>query len=199
MTPWSPSFLADLSLASRAFAFAAAVHEGQRRAVDDAPFLVHPLEVAMLLTNRGEPDAVIAAALLHDALEDADVPPDEVERRFGTDVRSLVEALSDDPSIEDYAERKRALRDQVAASGTTAMTIYAADKVCKVRELRAQAGRDPRRYGPGTEDAHAAARIAHYQASLLMLESVLGQHPLVRQLRFELEAHDHFSPPSGPA
>jgi (p)ppGpp synthase/HD superfamily hydrolase len=197
MTPRSPSFLADLPIALRAFEFAADAHDGQRRTVDDAPFLVHPLEVAVLLANRGLPDAVVAAALLHDSLEDADVPSEEVERHFGSEVRQLVEVLTDDPSIPDYADRKAALREQVGAAGETAMLVYAADKVCKVRELRAQTGHDPQRFGPATDDPHATARIEHYVASLLMLERELGEHPLVRQLRFELEVHDCFSPVPG--
>lgn len=155
----APSLLADLPLALRAFEFAAEAHEGQRRAVDDAPFLVHPLEVAVLLANRDLPDTVIAAALLHDSLEDTDVPPAEVGRRFGSEVRHLVEVLSDDPAIHGYADRKAALREQVSAAGETAMLVYAADKVCKVRELRAQTGTDPRRFGPETDDPHATARI----------------------------------------
>lgn len=193
MTDWAPTFLSEFPIASRAFRFAEQAHGGQHR-FDDAPFLVHPLEVAVLLANRGQPDEVIAAALLHDALEDAGVPPGEVEHRFGRAVRDLVEALSDDPAIEAYAARKAAVRAQVAQAGERAMLIYAADKVCKVRELRAQTGGDPERFGPFTDDVAARARIEHYRASLQMLEDGLGAHPLVRQLRFELEMHACLSP-----
>ena len=185
---WTPSFLADFPRAADALRFASQAHGEQRRAVDNAPFLVHPLEVAMLLANRGASEDVISAAILHDAIEDAGVPAAEVERRFGAAIARLVQDVSEERSIADYAARKAALRRQVAAAGEEAALIFAADNVCKVRELRAQTGGDPARFGPASADPATRARIEHYRRSLEMLETVLPAHPLVRQLRFELEA-----------
>ena len=194
MTDWAPSFVQGRPLVEDALRFAPAVHSDQRRAVDDAPFVVHPLEVAMLLSNRGHPDEVVVAGLLHDAVEQTAIGLPEVTRRFGTQVAELVAALSDDPSIADYSERKEDLRRRVAAAGPAAAAVYAADKVCKVRELRAQAGREPQRFGPGSDEESTRRRIAHYVESLRMLEAVAPREPLVAQLRFELEVHRCLSP-----
>src|SRR5687768_4470573 len=108
-----PPFIEALPVTARAFEFAVARHEGQRRDSDAAPFILHPLEVAFLLRNRGCDDEVVAAGLLHDAVEDTDTTTEELLERFGSRVCGLVAALSDDPSIEDYAGRKAALRKQV--------------------------------------------------------------------------------------
>jgi hypothetical protein len=67
--------------------------------------------------------------------------------------------------------------------------------VAKVRELRAQLGRDPGLLE--ADDAGARRRLAHYEDSLDMLEQVTPEHPLVRQLRFELEAIRAMPPGSG--
>src|SRR5947209_3185743 len=95
------SFVRGLPLTQRAIAFARAHHGGQRRAADGASFLVHPLEVASLLERSRYPDHVVAAAVLHDVLEDTDAERAELEARFGSEVAELVSVVSDDPSIED--------------------------------------------------------------------------------------------------
>jgi (p)ppGpp synthase/HD superfamily hydrolase len=146
----------------------------------------------MLLHNRGFDDEVVAAGLLHDAIEDTDATAGELSRRFGARVGGLVAALSDDPSIEDRRARKAALRDQVAAAGSDARAIFAADKVAKARELRATLTRDR----TAAADPATAIRLEHYQKSLEMLEIRAPDLPLVRQLRFELWALRELPPQS---
>jgi (p)ppGpp synthase/HD superfamily hydrolase len=186
----SPPFIEALPVTARAFEFAVARHEGQRRESDLAPFILHPLEVAVLLRNRGYEDEVIAAGLLHDAIEDTDATTEELREHFGARVCELVAALSDDESIEDYEDRKRALRDQVERAGPDAAAVYAADKVAKARELRATLTRDPN----AGDDEHVQRRLRHYEASLGMLERTLEDHPLARQLKFELWALRNLPP-----
>ena len=179
-----PPFVSELAVTRAAYEYAAALHAGQRRDSDFAPFILHPLEVAVLLHNRGFDDEVVAAGLLHDAIEDTDATADDLRGRFGDRVATLVTQLSDDPSIADRAERKRLLRDQVAAAGRDAQAIFAADKVAKARELRATATRNPGAFA----DPAIRARLEHYRKSLHMLENAVPDLPLVRQLRFELWA-----------
>jgi (p)ppGpp synthase/HD superfamily hydrolase len=172
-----------LPLAQEAVDFARARHEGQRRDADDAPFVVHPLEVAILLRDAGYPDYVVATGALHEVLEDTDVDKGELEERFGPDVAELVDALTDDPSIEDQQERRAALRLQVAEAGEAAAAVFAADKVSKARELRMKADR-------GQLDDEDGAKLEHYRESLEMLEEALPGSELVDRLRAELEALD---------
>jgi (p)ppGpp synthase/HD superfamily hydrolase len=191
----TPTFLRDLPLASAALRAAAELHRGQRREVDDAPFVVHPLEVASLLYNMGYPDVVIAAGILHDTVEDTAAGIDDIERRFGEDVAALVRVMTEDPGIDAYRARKAALRQQIADFGPDATAVYAADKVAKVRELRAQGTCDP---DVLAEDNTATSeKLAHYLASLEMLEEITPDDPLVRQLRFELETLQALPPRSG--
>ena len=168
-------------LTRAALAFAEGRHSGQTRDVYEIPFVTHPVEVACLLHEAGCSDEVVAAGVLHDVLEDTNAERADLESRFGTAVAWLVSAVSDDPSIEDRAERKAALRLQVAEAGESAAAIFAADKVSKARELRVRVSRN------GLEDGDRS-RVDHYEQSLAMLAELIPGHRLVDQLRFELRA-----------
>src|SRR5918999_5445022 len=171
---------AQLPLAQSAIDFARSRHAGQRRDADDAPFVVHPLEGATLLRDAGYPDHVVATGALHEILEDTDADKPELEQRFGPKVAELVDALTDDPSIEDEQERRAALRLQVAEAGETAAAVFAADKVSKTRELRMKAE-------SGSLGDESRAKLEHYLESLDMLEQALPGSELVSRLRSELD------------
>jgi (p)ppGpp synthase/HD superfamily hydrolase len=181
-----PSFVDELPITRTALAFAVDRHHGQRREADRAPFILHPLEVAQLLRNRGCPDHVVAAGVLHDVIEDADVDGAELAEHFGAEVARLVCAVSEPPGGGDYVQRKARLREAVAAADEDAGLIYAADKVAKTRELR---------IGLAGGAEATPEKLEHYWASLRLLEGKLGEHPLVRQLRFELETLELLPPP----
>jgi (p)ppGpp synthase/HD superfamily hydrolase len=174
-------FVERSPLTRDALAFAANCHEGQTRDSDDAPFVTHPMEVACLLHEAGYSDEVVAAGVLHDVIENTPAELDDLEQRFGAEVARLVAAVSDDPSIEDDARRKAALREQVARAGDCAVAVFAADKVSKARELRIRAG-------DGRFQRKDDTRIEHYQASLEMLDELMPGHQLVDRLRAELDA-----------
>jgi (p)ppGpp synthase/HD superfamily hydrolase len=181
--PDYPTFVRSLPITEAALEFAASRHAGQRRDADNAPFILHPLEVAHLLQGRDYPDHVIAAGVLHDLLEDTDVSEAELAERFGPEVAQLVVAVSEPDGDGSYAERKARLREEVAGASTDAAAVFAADKVAKAREFRLGLVS----HG-GRADAIDRDKLDHYWQCLELLERRLGPQPLVRQLRFELEA-----------
>ena len=138
-----------------------------------------------LLHNTGHREPVVAAGILHDTVEDAEASVQEINQRFGAEIAQLVAAMTEDASIEEFAARKAALRKQIVDAGPDATSVYAADKVTKVRELR---GRLAAHAELLETHARERERLDHYNESLVMLEQVTPGHPLVRQLKFELEA-----------
>jgi GTP pyrophosphokinase len=83
----------DRELLSRAFRFAAAAHEGQQRRSGEA-FIRHPWGAAKILAELRQDEQTIAAALLHDVVEDTDTEIDEVRNEFGDEIAQLVEGVT---------------------------------------------------------------------------------------------------------
>jgi (p)ppGpp synthase/HD superfamily hydrolase len=183
------SFLAQLPLTRAATAYASDRHAGQRRAADGALFMLHPLEVASLLERSSYPDHVVAAAVLHDVLEDTSTERSDLEARFGPEVADLVALVSDDPSIEDEERRKDEVRERVRRAGGYGPVVYAADKVSKVRELRTE-------MTLGLPPEQAERKLRRHRKSLEMLEQTIPGSRLLELLRFELEALETLPPAS---
>jgi (p)ppGpp synthase/HD superfamily hydrolase len=185
-----PPFVGDRPVVREAMHWAEDRHSGDRRDVDSAPFILHPLEVAALLSGRGYDEEVVSAGLLHDVVERSDADVEAVRERFGDRVAGIVAAVTEDDGIADYGSRKAALRDQVMHAGADAQAVYAADKLAKARELRAHAGRA----GSSLADPALSRRLEHYEESLEMLQRAGAAAPLVQQLAFELWALRNLPP-----
>ena len=181
------TFLGHVPLTRAAVEFALDRHAGQRRSSDNAAFILHTLEVASLLDRSGYPDRVLAAAVLHDVIERADVEHSELEARFGREIAELVSAVSTDPAIEREEDQKGELRERVRRVGGEALAVYAADKISKVRELRMLQAR-------GAPSEEIGVKLARHRRSLEMLDGAMPGSRLIEVLRFELEALEEFPP-----
>jgi (p)ppGpp synthase/HD superfamily hydrolase len=126
----------ESDLATAALRFARRVHLGQYRKQTYEQFIEHPIAVARLLSDAGADDRMLAAAYLHDVVEKTSVEHAEIDQRFGPAIGAIVVALTDDPAVDSYAERKRALRRQVLNGGRGAVLIYAADRLANMRDWR---------------------------------------------------------------
>jgi (p)ppGpp synthase/HD superfamily hydrolase len=125
-------------LIREALATATQAHAGQiRNGAGGIPYIEHPKAVAELLAEHGWTEEVLAAALLHDVIEDSEMTLDDLEGKFGDPVTALVGALSDNETIADWIERKREHRERVSTAGPEALAIYGADKLTNARALRA--------------------------------------------------------------
>lgn len=186
-----PSFAQNLPVTRSAIAFAQEHHGAQRRSGDRAPFLMHLLEVASYLKLSNYPDHVVAAAVLHDVLEDTDVDRAQLESQFGREVSELVALVSDDPGIKDEEQRKDVVRDRVRHAGGYALVVYAADKVSKARELRMLLASE-------MDPDEATVKLRRYRKSLEMLEQTIPGNRVVELLRFELEALESLPPERAP-
>ncbi len=136
-TPRIEATAARSPLVREAAEVAAEAHAGQiRNGSGGMPYIEHPRAVAERLAEHGFDDEVLAAALLHDVVEDSDLTVERLRERFGDRVADLVAALSDDESIDHYRQRKQEHRRRVAAADGDALAIYGADKLTNVSTLR---------------------------------------------------------------
>jgi guanosine-3',5'-bis(diphosphate) 3'-pyrophosphohydrolase len=112
-------------------------HAGQvRNGSGGMAYIEHPQAVAELLAAHGYGEQVLAAALLHDVVEDSEITVAELEQLFGPEVAGMVATLSDDESIESYRERKNEHRQRVAGVDGELLAVYAADKLTNIATLR---------------------------------------------------------------
>ena len=119
--------------------FAAQKHSKQRRKnVDASPYINHPIEVAMHLSRVGNIDDedVLAAALLHDTVEDTQTTKEEIVAEFGERVAHLVLECTDDKGLAK-TERKRLQIVNAPHKSPGAKMIKISDKTCNLRSILA--------------------------------------------------------------
>jgi len=124
-----------------AYAFAAKAHEGMVRKGTALPYIVHPMETAELVAQLTDDVKVIAAAVLHDVIEDCGVTKDKLELIFGRRVAQLVADESEDkrPHMSKEASWKIRKEETLAhiASGSRQQRIIAmCDKISNLRSTR---------------------------------------------------------------
>ena len=127
------------NIVERARVFATAAHAavGQTRKYTGEPYVVHPIEVSELVASVNGTEAMVAAALLHDVLEDTEVTVDLLEEQFGSKVADLVLWLTDISRPEDgnRSARKALDRQHSAVAPAAAQTIKVADLISNTRSI----------------------------------------------------------------
>jgi GTP pyrophosphokinase len=177
----------ESELATTALRFARRAHLGQHRKQTHEQFVEHPIAVARLLSEAGFDGPMLAAAYLHDVVEKTGVQLDEIQSRFGPEVASTVDSLSENPELSDYGERKRALRRQVLAAGRTPTIIYAADRVANMRDWGRVAPEDRREIGSRL-DTTLEERLELWDEDLEELNAIDPGLPFLAELEIELRA-----------
>lgn len=126
-----------IGLVFRALDFAAKKHENQRRKdAAGTPYINHPIAVARTLLDVGGIDdpAMLAAALLHDTVEDTNTTFEELRLEFGADVESLVREMTDDKSLPKQV-RKELQVEHADGLSTAAKQLKLCDKICNVLDV----------------------------------------------------------------
>ena len=177
-----------MNLLLDALAFAAAKHRNQRRKdVDASPYINHPIALARVLSVEAgiHDETVIAAALLHDTIEDTETTYDELLARFGPAVASIVAEVTDDQNLAK-AERKALQVAHAPHMSQGAKWVKLADKTCNLRDVASAppAGWPLRR------------RQAYFDWAKAVIDGVRGTHP---QLEALFDTAYAARPSSGPA
>ncbi len=154
----------------RAFQFAHDLHRGQVRASGEA-YIIHPIQVATMLRElAGDDPAMIAAGFLHDLLEDTEITPEEMENRFGAEVRHLVEGVTklSKFSFESKTERQAESFRRMflaMAQDIRVIVVKLADRLHNMRTLEYLSPEKQRRIARETMDIFAplANRLGIWQ------------------------------------
>jgi len=133
-----------MSIVSQALVFATEHHQHQHRKGTKIPYMAHLLNVCKLLAENDCSDEILAAALLHDVVEDTDVTIEEVEEKFGLQVAELVRGATELDKLEKKAiekesswqERKEHTIHFLEHEATTdQLLVSAADKLDNLRSI----------------------------------------------------------------
>jgi guanosine-3',5'-bis(diphosphate) 3'-pyrophosphohydrolase len=119
-----------------ALAWAAECHAGQYRGDGVTPYIKHPIEVVQILVAAGidNPD-LLAAAALHDVVEDCGVTYAQIEDRFGVSVAYLVNQLTKDSTLSKFPRRVNYV-SRLSRAGAGVQTIKIADMISNVRDMK---------------------------------------------------------------
>ena len=130
-----------MELVSEAIAFAVIAHDGMRRKKSNAPYILHPMEAAVIVGTMTDDQNLIAAAALHDVVEDADIRIEEIEEKFGKRVRELVASETEDkraelPPSETWRIRKEeSLTALKNTDDIDVLMVWLGDKLANMRSI----------------------------------------------------------------
>ena len=131
----------DHTLFNEALAFALKAHDGVSRKTRNIPFLLHPMEVAAIAATITEDSEVLAAALLHDTVEDAGVDIEEIRERFGEKVAFLVASETENkhrellPEDSWYMRKKESLDRLKELDDRDVKILWLSDKLSNLRSF----------------------------------------------------------------
>lgn len=126
-----------MDLIIRAAQYAAQKHAGQKRKFNDRPYISHPIRVAgRVMTHEMATKELVAAAFLHDVVEDCNVPLSEIGNFFGQLVMWYVDELTNDKDVKgNRAERKRANREKIKGIRTESKLVKLIDRIDNLYEM----------------------------------------------------------------
>jgi (p)ppGpp synthase/HD superfamily hydrolase len=178
MGAYSERYDAALTLAARA-------HRSQTRKGSDIPYIVHPVHVSVILLRYGFAEDVVIAGLLHDVVEDQDVPLDEIEAEFGPPVAEMVAVLTEKKKEgglpRPWEMRKEEALEEARQASIEAVAVKAADVLHSTRSMAA----DLRREGASMWNSFSrgpAKSLWYYQSVAEIVHERLGEHPLALEL-----------------
>lgn len=129
-----------MTILDKAITFAVQAHSGTTRKGTQTPYIVHPMEAAAIASSMTDDVEVIAAAVLHDVVEDTPYTQTEVEEHFGKRIASLVASNSEDkredrPAAETWKERKQETIDHLMTASREEKILALSDKLSNLRSI----------------------------------------------------------------
>lgn len=113
-------------------------HSTQKRKGTELPYIIHPMEVGIILAENGASHDVIIAGILHDTIEDTELSKEDIGRMFGTNIMELVvgasESNRDVPGVA-WEERKQHTINYLKAADKEVQMIACADKLSNIRSI----------------------------------------------------------------
>ena len=180
-----------ISLIEKAIRIATEAHSGQMRKADGMAYITHPIAVALKLAKHGFSDIVIAAALVHDVLEDTDYPVNKFKKELGDEVFEIVKAVSNDKSLE-WEEKKIKYIENIRKGPEEAKVVAVADKIHNIESLMIVHAKDgPKiwnRFNRGKD------KKLWFEKNFLKMIKETWKHPLVKEYEELIKKEEKLKP-----
>ncbi len=166
-----------IAILLKAIDFAAHKHRDQRRkGVEASPYINHPIDLANILCNEGgiTDPVILAAALLHDTLEDTKTSWEELRGQFGEEVADVVAEVTDTKWIKQKDTRKRLQISKASHSSVRARAVKIADKISNLRDILTSP----------PSDWPLERKQAYFDWAKQVVDGVRGSYPQLEQ-RFD--------------
>ena len=143
------------NLFEKALIFATKAHRGQSRKGNGLPYIVHPMQVCMVLQEVKESKNIIllmTAALLHDCVEDCGISIKKIAKKFGLHVAALVEELTLNKEMYETVGKTKLLCQEVIKMSSYALCMKLADRLINVRDTKSMSKEFKVRYFAETKE-----------------------------------------------
>ena len=166
-----------MTLVSDAMIFASRVHDGTLRKGTNIPYIVHPAEVAAIAATLTDDPEILAAALLHDVMEDCGVSEAELAERFGARVAQLVKSETQERNGDPAATwlvRKQGAVERIGRGDRAVRIIALSDKLSNMRAIHRDYDRDGERLFFRFHQHDKALHAWYYRSCAALLKEELG-------------------------
>ncbi len=191
---WFAALHHSTRILDQAIVYATVKHSGTFRKGTSIPYIVHPMEVAAIVSGLTDDQDVMAAAVLHDVLEDTGTSHRELVQLFGKKIAGLVADESEDkredrPAAETWSIRKEETIRRLKKSSHEARMIALGDKLANARAIELDQERSGDSFWLRFNQSDKDAQAWYYRSVLKVLQSdpELQGHPLLREFGERLD------------
>lgn len=171
-----------------AIIYATVMHQGKIRKLGHTPFILHPLEVAQILSTMTDNEEIITAGILHDIVDDTDGTLSEIEKRYGRRVAYLVDSVSEqefpgeEPGSTWKRRKEESLRVLKDSDDTGVQMVWLADKLANIRSLAGVYSEKGEALWSELHQSDPAMQRWYYQSIAEMVELALNKTGAFKEL-----------------
>ena len=177
-----------MNILEEAIIYATVMHQGKIRKLGNTPYILHPLEVAQILSTMTDDEEIITAGILHDIVDDTDGTLEEIDKRYGKRVADLVSSASEnkypgEEPIDTWQKRKEeSLRILNNTQDTGVQMVWLADKLANIRSLAGAYSEKGEAMWSELHQSDPAMQRWYYQSVAEMVELALNKTGAFKEL-----------------
>jgi len=171
--------------------FASEAHKDQKRKVLDYPYISHPLSILFIVSHHTSDEDVLLASVLHDTVEDTDTSLDDIELKFGKNVRNIVDVLSEDNTMFDKVAMKQKQLERFKNASKEVLLIKLADIIVNFCDITLVLENHPEESYLEVFGDNIDEKILGNKERLDVIESAWPENPLLPEARERFSEYKH--------